>query len=270
MPVKTTCAAILCLAVCHAARGGDVAADATDSAEPAPFDPKGFSLDFRPQIWLPAVNGTVGVGNKTATVDASFLDIVQNTDSVIGLSGRLTLDYDRFEAYTDITWIRLGFDKFTSQSGVQFRTTLSLMISDACVAYQLIPPTRDARGQPGPKLAPYVGARIFWANTQVDGSNASFSDSASSVWAEPILGWMWDTPFADTWRLSVSADVGGFAVNTGLTWQATAMVGIDVPFYGNPSTVSLGIRAISDDYTANDLTLDAVLWGPIIAWCLRF
>jgi hypothetical protein len=270
MPVKTTCAAILCLAICHAARGGDVAADATDSAEPAPFDPKGFSLDFRPQIWLPAVNGTVGVGNKTATVDASFLDIVQNTDSVIGLSGRLTLDYDRFEAHTDITWIRLGFDKFTSQSGVQFRTTMSLMISDACVAYQLIPPTRDASGQPGPKLAPYVGARIFWANTQVDGSNASFSDSASSVWAEPILGWMWDTPFADTWRLSVSADVGGFAVNTGLTWQATAMVGLDVPFYGNPSTVSLGIRAISDDYTANDLTLDAVLWGPIIAWCLRF
>jgi hypothetical protein len=91
MPVKTTCAAILCLAICHAARGGDVAADATDSAEPAPFDPKGFSLDFRPQIWLPAVNGTVGVGNKTATVDASFLDIVQNTDSVIGLSGRLTV-----------------------------------------------------------------------------------------------------------------------------------------------------------------------------------
>lgn len=265
MPVSKTCAAILCLLACHAARGEEAAAEAA-----APFDPKGFSLDFRPQLWLPSVDGTVGVGNRTANVDASFLDIVQNTDSVIGLSGRLTADYGRFEAYTDITWVRLGFDKSTSRSGEQFTTTLSLMISDACVAYNLLAPTRNGQGEPGPKLAPYVGARIFWASTEVDGTNSSFSDSASSVWAEPIFGWMWDTPFADAWRISVSADVGGFAVNTGLTWQATAMVGLDVPFCGNPSTVSLGIRAISDDYTANTLTMDAVLWGPILAWCLRF
>ena len=268
------CAAALCTLACHAAQGDgsaiDVTAPVSDDVGVPTFDPKGFSLDFRPQIWMPSVDGTVGAGSRTATVNANFYDIVENTDTVIGLSGRLTVVHDRFEAYTDITWVQLGFDKLTSQSGEQFRTTLSLMIADACISYNLLAPTRDGRGEPGPKLAPYVGARIFWASTVVEGTGMSFSDSASSVWADPIFGWMWDTPVAETWRTSVSADVGGFTLNSGLTWQATAMVGLDFLFYGNPSTLSVGMRAISDDYSANNLTMDAVLWGPIVAWCLRF
>jgi hypothetical protein len=192
---------------------------------------------------------------------------------VIGLSGRVTAAYDRFEAFTDITWIRLGFDKVTTPSGARFSTTMSLMISDACIAYNLIEPTVDSRGRRGPTLAPYTGARIFWANTQVSATDFPFSDSASSVWADPIFGGMWETPFGDAGRFSLAGDAGGFTLSSQLTWQVTALFGFDFRCFEHPCTLSIGMRAIADDYAAdstNRVTTDLILWGPILAWDIRF
>jgi hypothetical protein len=250
-------------------------AQITDSNPPAfpLIDPHGFSLDFRPQIWMPSVSGSVGVGDRTANVEESFIDILQNTDSVIGLSGRVTVAYDRFEAFTDITWIRLGFDKVTTPSGARFSTTMTLMISDACIAYNLLEPSVDSRGRRGPTLAPYTGARIFWANTQVDATELPFSDSASSVWADPIFGGMWETPFGETGRFSLAGDAGGFTLSSQLTWQVTALFGFDFRCFELPCTLSIGMRAIADDYSAdstNKVTTDLILWGPILAWDIRF
>jgi len=250
-------------------------AQITDSTPPEfpIIDPHGFSLEFRPQIWMPSVSGSVGVGDRTANVEESFIDILQNTDSVIGLSGRVTVAYDRFEAFTDITWIRLGFDKVTTPSGARFSTTMSLMISDACIAYNLIEPTVDSRGRRGPTLAPYTGARIFWANTKVSATDFPFSDSASSVWADPIFGGMWETPFGDAGRFSLAGDAGGFTLSSQLTWQVTALFGFDFRCFEHPCTLSIGMRAIADDYAAdstNRVTTDLILWGPILAWDIRF
>ena len=268
----------------HAAQSAEVApanvlqastAPVTESNPPelALIDPHGFSLDFRPQIWMPSVSGSVGVGDRTANVEESFIDILQNTDSVIGLSGRVTLAYDRFEAFTDITWIRLGFDKVTTPSGARFSTTMSLMISDACIAYNLLEPSVDSRGRRGPTLAPYTGARIFWANTQVTASDVPFSDSASSVWADPIFGGMWETPLSENGRFSLAGDAGGFTLSSQLTWQVTALFGFDFRCFEHPCTLSIGMRAIADDYAAdstNRVTTDLILWGPILAWDIRF
>jgi hypothetical protein len=250
-------------------------APVTDSTPPEfpLIDPHGFSLDFRPQIWMPSVSGSVGVGDRTANVEESFIDILDNTDSVIGLSGRVTVAYDRFEAFTDITWIRLGFDKVTTPSGARFSTTMTLMISDACIAYNLLEPSVDSRGRRGPTLAPYTGARIFWANTQVDATELPFSDSASSVWADPIFGGMWETPFGDAGRFSLAGDAGGFTLSSQLTWQVTALFGFDFRCFEHPGTLSIGMRAIADDYSAdstNRVTTDLILWGPILAWDIRF
>ena len=268
----------------HAAQSAEVAPANVLQASPAPvtessppefplIDPHGFSLDFRPQIWMPSVSGSVGVGDRTANVEESFIDILQNTDSVIGLSGRVTLAYDRFEAFTDITWIRLGFDKVTTPSGARFSTTMSLMISDACIAYNLLEPSVDSRGRRGPTLAPYTGARIFWANTQVTASDVPFSDSASSVWADPIFGGLWDTPLSENGRVSLAGDAGGFTLSSQLTWQVTALFGFDFRCFEHPCTLSIGMRAIADDYDAdstNRVTTDLILWGPILAWDIRF
>ena len=250
-------------------------AQITDSNPPEfpLIDPHGFSLDFRPQIWMPSVSGSVGVGDRTANVEESFIDILENTDSVIGLSGRVTVAYDRFEAFTDITWIRLGFDKVTTPSGARFSTTMSLMISDACIAYNLLEPSVDSRGRRGPTLAPYTGARIFWANTQVTATDFPFSDSASSVWADPIFGGMWETPLSENGRFSLAGDAGGFTLSSQLTWQVIALFGFDFRCFELPCTLSIGMRAIADDYDAdstNKVTTDLILWGPILAWDIRF
>ncbi|MFN9971431.1 MAG: hypothetical protein ACK58T_16225, partial [Phycisphaerae bacterium] len=45
---------------------------------------------------MTSINGTMGVRGVTTDVDASFLDILDKSDSIIGLMGALDVEVDRF------------------------------------------------------------------------------------------------------------------------------------------------------------------------------
>src|SRR5919109_4654571 len=46
-----------------------------------------------PYVWMAGLEGTVGVRGITAAVDANFIDILDDTDSVIGLQGHFEARY---------------------------------------------------------------------------------------------------------------------------------------------------------------------------------
>ena len=74
-------------------------------------------------------------------------------------------------------------------------------------------------------------------------------------------------------RFSLAGDAGGFTLSSQLTWQVTALFGFDFRCFEHPCTLSIGMRAIADDYapdSTNKITTDLILWGPILAWDIRF
>jgi hypothetical protein len=52
----------------------------------------------------------VGVRGITAAVDANFIDILNDTDSVIGLQGHFEARYGPWGGFLDGTWAMLGAD----------------------------------------------------------------------------------------------------------------------------------------------------------------
>lgn len=63
-----------------------------------------------PYVWMAGIEGTVGVRGITAAVDANFIDILNDTDSVIGLQGYFEARYGPWGGFIDGTWAKLGAD----------------------------------------------------------------------------------------------------------------------------------------------------------------
>lgn len=76
---------------------------AVDLSEAAPSSPWRFELDM--WLWMFGVTGDIGIGAVTAEVDASLVDIAENSDSILAFSGRLEVGYDRFAGFVDGTYI---------------------------------------------------------------------------------------------------------------------------------------------------------------------
>jgi hypothetical protein len=59
---------------------------------------------------MTGLEGQVGLRGITAAVDASFIDILQDTDSVIGLEGHFEARYGPWGGFLDGLWAKLGAD----------------------------------------------------------------------------------------------------------------------------------------------------------------
>jgi hypothetical protein len=57
-----------------------------------------WQFGITPYVWAAGLDGQVGVRGITAAVDASFIDILQDADSFIGLEGHFEARYGPWEA----------------------------------------------------------------------------------------------------------------------------------------------------------------------------
>jgi hypothetical protein len=65
--------------------------------EPAP---KQWEFRFTPYAWATSVNGNSTVAGQTVDVDASFLDIVEDSESILALMGYFEARRGRLALYT--------------------------------------------------------------------------------------------------------------------------------------------------------------------------
>src|SRR6202000_1992225 len=74
-------------------------ADGTKPAVPADIGVWHFIV--APYAWAVSLNGKVGVGKRDTTVDASFADILRESDSLIGIEGHAEAQRGRFGLFFD-------------------------------------------------------------------------------------------------------------------------------------------------------------------------
>ena len=82
--------------------------------EPAP---KQWEFRFTPYGWATSVNGSSTVAGQTIDVDASFLDIVEDSESILALMGYFEARRGPFAFYTDLVWSSLTFAGERSATG---------------------------------------------------------------------------------------------------------------------------------------------------------
>lgn len=236
------------------------------ATEPAGPD---LRLELTPWIWAMSIDGDLTIGERTAAVDADFVEVLENSDSLIGLAGRLELWYGRVGAFVDGAYARIGVDDIPTQRGtVDVETEIAIV--DFAVQYRLVQAPGGAEGSGrGLTLDLYAGGRYTDVGLTIDPDNAG-REKRDEGWVDPIVGAALELPLAERWRLRVNGDVGGFGAASDFAWSATALIGYDFRLFDLPATVYGGYRGVGADFEEGRFGWDAVVHGPLLGLTLRF
>ena len=253
--------------------------------------------------WAPSVAGSLTARGQTVDVNASFIQILQKSDSLIGYMGYFEANKGKVGFYLDTVWAKLGFDRSTTSyrnpiAGLQISTssntavTYSFAIIEAGGLYEI------ARwpGSPGSftALDGLLGFR-YW-NTRVDvnfdfnatldftrlsnllgrdvevSRSFAIAHSGSLDWIDPVVGLRLRHQFTPSQEIMVRGDVGGFGFQSNFEWQAVGVYSYAWQFTGYQLAALIGYRALGVNYTntGNNNSVDLVLHGPIIGFSVRF
>lgn len=275
-------AASLAASTAHADAADEPAAPAVEEAaaapakEPAAGPSADWRVDFTTWIWVMGLEGEIGVRGRSADVDSSFADIMEQSDSIFALSGRLEIGSGRMSAYVDGMYCDLGVDDASGPSGlIDVDVTFEQTTIDFGAMFRVVdvePSGESAKNDRNFTLDLYGGGRYVNLDIEFDPANAA-SRSDSIDWIDPIVGARVTVPIAEHWHVSVNGDVGGFGVASDFTWSATAVVGYDFTLFDHPASVMAGYRAIGWDYTSNgsaQFEWDVIQHGAIIGFSMKF
>jgi hypothetical protein len=239
-------------------------------------------------IWLMGLEGDVGAHGLTKSVDASFLDILDATDSIVGLSGRVEFGKGRWGGFVDGLYNKLGVEDITVNASdvdvnadidfdidlgggpfnpnpnpnpdpsldlgllpTEIDITMQLAVVDLGVMYRIGAwPIGESAAAAGRELSldAYAGARVTHLSVELDPAGPA-SAERDDTWVDPIIGLKARFPLSKRWEVLTWGDIGGFGVSSDFTWSAGGVLGYNFTMFGLPSTVYGGYRAMGWDYS---------------------
>lgn len=241
---------------------------ATDTVEGWPW-----RVDLNSWLWMFSVSGDIGAGPVTADVDASFWDILDKSDSFIAFSGRLEVGYERVAGFVDGSYVKLDVDDASGPLGLgSIDVTAEIGIVDFGMMYRVTAWESAVSARTG-SLDVYAGARYFSVEVELEPRRVA-SRTSDRDWFDPIIGVKVRHPLTKRLHLNAWGDIGGFGVESDLTWSATGVLGYDFELFSLPVTVYGGYRAIGWDYSdgsgRSEFEWDVIVHGPTLGLQIRF
>lgn len=149
--------------------------------------PPEWHVTVTPYVWAAGIYGDVSIGGLTAPVSASFIDILENTDSLIGLQGRIDISRGPIGVFLDGTYLKLKEDEVGS-TGID--ATIRMWFLDFGASYRLLePPPGPSPGTatPGVAVDVYAGGRYTYLEVDLD-SRGSPRRTGTSTGSTPSSG----------------------------------------------------------------------------------
>jgi hypothetical protein len=255
--------------------------------------PPGWTYRFVPYGWLTSVDGTQTVRGRSVKVDASFIDIVEKSDTLVALMGTFEARNGPFALYGDLVWSKVGVEGgnvrtrtpapgLTSTVGRSVELDVQMAIVEVGAAYEV--------ARSGPLAFDVLGGARYWyqeadlslevtrtldiGDLELAGTRA-FARSGSVDWLDPVIGARVRYAVAPGHELFLRGDIGGFGVGSDFSWQAIGGYGFDFGAY-NGITFSgvIGYRALSVDYAQGEgrsrYEFDMLQHGPILGLSMRW
>ena len=229
--------------------------------------------------WFVGMTGDVAAEGGGARVDASFVDLMQASDTVIAFAGRVEAGYGRIGGFMDGLYGDMGADNQSGKLGLgEVDINFRQQLLDFGLMYRVgewAPPGDASLNGRMTTLDLYAGGRYYSIDLKIDPAIAALSSRTSSKsWIDPIVGAKLVLPVAEHWNISLNGDVGGFGVESDFTWSATAVLGYDFRLFRMPATVYGGYRAIGWDFSegspGSEFRWEVIEHGPILGFSLRF
>jgi hypothetical protein len=253
----------------------------------------GWDFRFVPYGWLMSLKGTQTVRGRGAKVDAGFIDIVEKSDTLVGLMGTFEARRGPFALYGDLVWSKVGVEGgnvrtrtpalgITGTVGRALDLDFQMTIVEVGAAYEV--------SRSGPLAFDVLGGARYWyqeadlsfevartldiGDLELAGGRA-FARSGSADWLDPVIGARVRYAVAPGHELFLRGDIGGFGVGSDFSWQAIGGYGFDFGIY-NGITFSgvVGYRALSVDYAEGEgrrrYEFDMLQHGPILGLSMRW
>jgi hypothetical protein len=278
--------------------GSGFAARAADAAS-APFietpgpTPPAWTFRFVPYGWLTSLDGTQTVRGRSVKVDASFIDIVEKSDTLVALMGTFEARHGPLSLYSDLIWSKIGVEGgnvrtrspapgVTARLGTSIKLDIEMAIAEIGAAYEV--------ARSGPLAFDILGGARYWyqevdlsfdiagaidiGDLQIGGARA-FARSGSVDWLDPVIGARVRYTLAPGHELFLRGDIGGFGVGSDFSWQAIGGYGFELGTYqGITFSGVAGYRALSVDYTQGEgrqrYEFDMIQHGPVLGLSMRF
>lgn len=233
-------------------------------------------------LWATSVSGDINVRGNKASIDESFIDIVQDADSVFGINGRLELGKQRLSGYVDGTYMGLRYDNKGDPADPADVTNNITVIEFGAIfraaewALGEDTETEKADGAPPRRVLGldfYAGGRYMDVGLDLDYASGR-EESRNRSWVDPLIGARTVIDLSESWSLTLGGDIGGFGVGSEFAWQAYGVFNYRFDMWGADAALALGYRALGQDFAEGEddsrFEWDIVLFGPVIGLVIHF
>jgi hypothetical protein len=237
-------------------------------ARAADDDPDAWHVRITPYAWAPGIHGDVTVRGVNSEVDASFLDLLDETDTLTGLAGRLEVTKGRFGVFGDIFYAKTKID---GAGRTDLDVTTRMWFIEFGGQFRVLDTTSDR--VPGLTLDVYGGGRYSYLELDLDTAGAA-SAKESKDWVDPIVGARVGVHFSEHVFLLFAGDVGGFGVGSDFAWSVTGLFGYKWQSGTIEWAILAGYKALGQDYETGSgpqrFRWDTVMHGPVLGFTVRF
>ncbi len=110
--------------------------------------PPSWSFRVTPYGWLTALDGTQTVRGRSVKVDASFIDIVRESDTLVALMGDFEARNGPLGLLANVAWSKIGFERgdvrsralasgVTGTLGTSLGLDIEMVIAEVGAAYEV-------------------------------------------------------------------------------------------------------------------------------------
>jgi len=243
------------------------------SAPAAAADDDSWQLTIAPYVWITSFDGKIGVGNQRVgdhkvAIDASFGDILDNSDSVLAFNADVKARFGRFGLLFAPTYMQMGVDNIAEdRSLLRADFTTDLLFIDAAAFYRLAdwPMTTGSGEDTRVTLDAYGGLRYSRLSVDLDFDDSTVEDrDRDKDWLDPIVGADANVDICPSWFWSLRADVGGFGVNSEFATNAITALGWRFNVLGIDAALRAGYRVMYEDYDHGAFQWRMTIHGPIL------
>jgi hypothetical protein len=204
-----------------------------------------WDVTLTPYGWLAGLEGDTGVKPLVADVDLSPSDILEDLE----VAAMLTLDANNgtWGLVADIFYVELEDSAATALGKI--KANVEQWIVTAGPYYRI--PTRN-------DLIMNVGAGGRYMSIDTDVTTPLGNSSDTEHWVDPILMLNMRLPVAEKCFVDVYGDIGGFGVESDLTWMVMCAAGYSI---SESIDLLIAYQHLDADYENGDFVYDAATSG---------
>ncbi len=214
------------------------------------------------------ITGTSQIGRLPGTdLDVGTNTILEN----LHFGGMIRLEAlyrQRFGAFIDVAYMKLGAATDTPLTGGRVRIGARQLIAEGMLTYRLFQNQQTW-------VEAYAGTR-YWDITLDINANGTvagnFVQDWGDEWWDPVIGARFLHQFNDRWSVNFRGDVGGFGVGSEFSWNLQGGVGyhFNDTWSVHAQYKGLGVNYENGKSGSASFAYDTITHGPLVGVRARF